>query len=628
MYLEKAILINRAPFQHLELDFKKNGINILSAVNGKGKTTILSYIVDAFHEMSRNVFTNSYEGIENKYYRISSGIYNLNQSKPSFVYLRFIENENKYDYIDIVGQCCQEQYDTIIKIDDKIPFAEFKTSLESDDIIKHCSSLFKDSQKRSAFENNILTYFPAYRYEQPGYLNNPYKINLKFKVNSNFRNKLPNPIEVISDLNDCTNWFMDIILDNQLYGQSVPRHRVIVAFINYIISLTFTSKYPNIRIGLGERNTGGARISLVNNNTGIAIFPSIFNLSSGELSLICIFCEILRQADTIDKFTNVSGIVLIDEVDKHLHIKLQKTILPKLFALFPNIQFIISSHSPFLNMGLAEELPERSQIIDLDNNGITCSPTSNDLYKEVYEMMISENDRFAKKYNELAELLTTGTKPLIVTEGKTDSKHLKKAQDILGITDIDIEYFDVPEGWGSSQLKTLLENLSKVKQARKIIGLFDRDEPDYLKYLNSETTKYKKYGNSNVYAFAIPPINEAIYGDKISIEHCYNRDNLLRKDSNGRRLFLGDEFFESGNSKDGNYQTKISKIQHKVLVNGIIDEKVYRNIDLEQKNSIALTKDSFASLVVNNINFISGFDFSNFNQIFNIIRAIIHLPMD
>lgn len=55
-YIEKAIFINRAPFEHLELNFNKNSINVLSAINGKGKTTILSHIADAFYEMARNSF--------------------------------------------------------------------------------------------------------------------------------------------------------------------------------------------------------------------------------------------------------------------------------------------------------------------------------------------------------------------------------------------------------------------------------------------------------------------------------------------------------------------------------------------------------------------------------------------
>ena len=65
-YIEKAIFVNRAPFKHLELNFKANGINVLSAINGNGKTTILSHITDAFYELAKKVFRNEFEGRENK----------------------------------------------------------------------------------------------------------------------------------------------------------------------------------------------------------------------------------------------------------------------------------------------------------------------------------------------------------------------------------------------------------------------------------------------------------------------------------------------------------------------------------------------------------------------------------
>lgn len=76
--LVKVIFINRAPFKRLELDFKENGINVLSAINGNGKTTILSHITDAFYELAKKVFHNEFEGKENKYYRVSSALYNIN----------------------------------------------------------------------------------------------------------------------------------------------------------------------------------------------------------------------------------------------------------------------------------------------------------------------------------------------------------------------------------------------------------------------------------------------------------------------------------------------------------------------------------------------------------------------
>lgn len=57
MRLKKAIFINRAPFDKLELNFDDSNLFLLSGVNGKGKTTILSYIVDAFYELGKKDIT-------------------------------------------------------------------------------------------------------------------------------------------------------------------------------------------------------------------------------------------------------------------------------------------------------------------------------------------------------------------------------------------------------------------------------------------------------------------------------------------------------------------------------------------------------------------------------------------
>ena len=51
--IEKIIFHNRAPFEHLELNFKDKDVIMLNAINGGGKTTILSHIVDFF--MKRHV---------------------------------------------------------------------------------------------------------------------------------------------------------------------------------------------------------------------------------------------------------------------------------------------------------------------------------------------------------------------------------------------------------------------------------------------------------------------------------------------------------------------------------------------------------------------------------------------
>jgi predicted ATP-binding protein involved in virulence len=59
------------------------------------------------------------------------------------------------------------------------------------------------------------------------------------------------------------------------------------------------------------------------------------------------------------------AIVLIDEVDLHLHASWQQTILPDLLRVFPNAQFIVTTHSPQV---LTTVEPEQIQILDWQNN--------------------------------------------------------------------------------------------------------------------------------------------------------------------------------------------------------------------------------------------------------------------
>lgn len=670
-YIDKAIFINRAPFEHLELDFKEKGINVLTAINGKGKTTILSHIVDAFYELARPNFENEFEGRSNKYYRISSPVFNIIPSNPSFVYFIFNNNGERWDYLDIRNVCSENDYEANINIDNKIPFNEFAQELkEGMNVKRWCKSAQRDSVIK-LFNQNILTFFPSYRYEDPGYLNDTYSFKIEHKIESGYSGFLTNPLVVMCQFKVLANWLLDVALDevrqsqkqNIIWNQLSPflrrgangnnvlednqttrnlinslislasySQQDILKNTNQVIGHVLMSKYPqrSLKLGVGDRARGGTRINIVDASDETIVYPSIFNMSSGEKALVSIFVELLRQMDNIRiKVNEISGIVLIDEIDKNLHISMQYDILPKLLNMFPNIQFIVTSHSPFLNMGLANDAKERSQIIDLDNNGFVCEPTNNDLYREVYNLMISENQRFADRYNKLVNQIKSNTKPLIITEGKTDYRHIKKAIQVLDRNDIDVEFYEVPDCWGSSQLKEMLDQLSKIKHQRIIIGVFDRDEPSYLSYLDANNQSYKTYGDSNVYAFAIPLVNEDIYGYSISIEHYYGRDCLLKEEpEHHRRLFLGSEFYKSGNSTDGEYQTRASKLQHKVDINGVIDEKVYSKDDLEQLNSIALTKEAFISLIENDENYSRGFDFTNFNQILNVIAQIVNLPLN
>jgi hypothetical protein len=86
-------------------------------------------------------------------------------------------------------------------------------------------------------------------------------------------------------------------------------------------------------------------------------------MADGYSSILNIVAEIMMRLEDYSKGDySVPGIVLIDEIEAHLHISLQKTILPFLTTLFPNIQFIVTTHSPFV----MASLKDKAVIYDLE----------------------------------------------------------------------------------------------------------------------------------------------------------------------------------------------------------------------------------------------------------------------
>jgi predicted ATP-binding protein involved in virulence len=611
-YLEKIVFVNRAPFENLEIDFQENAIAVLTSINGRGKTTILSHIVDAFHEMARPHFKQDFQGIEDKFYRISSPTFNMDFEKPSFAYLRFDLTGEKIDYIDIEAgyNFTAEDYNNSIFLPNKIPFEAIHPQVQELGCAKLFSNNLDKVKVQNLFDSNLATYFPSYRFETPGYLNDPYKIELSFQKKTKFSGTLKNPIEVVTGLSQLANWMLDIFLD-LVFQRSETK---IIENINLIATRALISKeLGDISVILGPRNHGALRLKIAAN--GKVIYPSVFNLSSGENACLSMFWQILRQADNINPIDldldKIQGIVLIDEIDKHLHIKMQKEVLPNLLKLFPNVQFITSSHSPFFSMGLAEEISERSRIIDLDNMGIIREPYTQPLYSEVYEMMIKENTRFREGYLLLEQKVKEGNLPLIITEGKTDVKHLKKAKERLGILDLDIELYETQENLADSKLKSLLENLSKIKQSRKVIGIFDRDVKDIIKDIEKDDQPYKNYGN-NVYAFCIPkPPSRAQY-ENISIEFYY-QDNELKKEKDGKCLHFDNEVATSPSA-----MKKLFKCHSP---EGETIKKIYDK-DIGGEDWIH-SKSVFADLVESDESFAMDFQFDNFKLIFDKIQKII-----
>lgn len=82
-------------------------------------------------------------------------------------------------------------------------------------------------------------------------------------------------------------------------------------------------------------------------------------LSEGYKSILIFVSDLLyrlnKNASIGEKTTDLKGIVLVDEIDQHLHPKWQRVIIGKLRKLFPNVQFIFTTHSPTIIQGASED---------------------------------------------------------------------------------------------------------------------------------------------------------------------------------------------------------------------------------------------------------------------------------
>lgn len=82
-------------------------------------------------------------------------------------------------------------------------------------------------------------------------------------------------------------------------------------------------------------------------------------LSEGYRGVIIMACDLLaRLMDNNGYNENIfdtAGVVLIDEICQHLHPRWQREIVSKLRSIFRNIQFIVTTHSPFVIQGASDE---------------------------------------------------------------------------------------------------------------------------------------------------------------------------------------------------------------------------------------------------------------------------------
>lgn len=115
-----------------------------------------------------------------------------------------------------------------------------------------------------------------------------------------------------------------------------------------IVSGAITTVIPSISRIWVDTSSGADVIRVINDDNDV----TIEQISDGQRVFLGLVADLARRMvmlnPVLDNPLEGQGIVLIDEIELHLHPRWQQSVVPSLRTVFPNIQFIITTHSPIV----------------------------------------------------------------------------------------------------------------------------------------------------------------------------------------------------------------------------------------------------------------------------------------
>jgi len=144
------------------------------------------------------------------------------------------------------------------------------------------------------------------------------------------------------DLKSPTKWLQYLDYSEQKENDNVISVKEAKALLNHLLNSDIEIEINPNEVIFSEK---GSEVSFE-------------QLSAGYKGVITIICDLIARLSEQQKVENISdfqGVVLIDEVELHLHPKWQYSFMNKLRDTFPLIQFIVTTHSPSVILGASDD---------------------------------------------------------------------------------------------------------------------------------------------------------------------------------------------------------------------------------------------------------------------------------
>ena len=198
---------------------------------------------------------------------------------------------------------------------------------------------------------------------------------------------LKNPFDAISNFTDLANWFFTRELQELREGKKRKDIDFEFSDLKQIRKAITTVIAPNARIYFSQTESTQLMVEW-QTEIGEKIELSLNQLSSGYRNMLALVMDFARRLalanPQMENPLEAEAVLMIDELDLHLHPTWQQKIIPDLRKVFPNTQIIATTHSPEIVTTV-----ERHQVKILENYQIKECPTptrgrtSSDIVRDV-----------------------------------------------------------------------------------------------------------------------------------------------------------------------------------------------------------------------------------------------------
>ncbi len=508
MYVKRLQLRNYGPLRDLDISFPFDGERpkpvLLVGENGSGKTIALSHIVNAMVKAKDAIYQESSELDAGKVFKLRSSSY---VSAGAEYYYARSDFESGIFVRELRLAKPKHTYAEPPMGMDGRGFDAWEARFDRDEIDHYETNILAPSLTTAVeklVSGRCLLYFPSNRAEEPAWLN---QANLRTKPQytegTRLKGETPRRLIARSPLRDIHDWLYDVAYDRaafEMRSQSFPialpttpgeaqrQTLPLPLFLGYHgdatnaynLALTILrtiipeqAAKTDLQFGIGGRHN---RTISLQSGQGV-IVPNLFQLSSGEMALLALFLSILRDFDLREarnvpfvSAQDVEGLVVVDEVDLHLHSRHQYDVLPNLVHMFPRVQFVMTTHSPLFVLGMAKVFGEEGfQVYDLPS-GSRVTPEDFDEFGQAF-LAFKATSEFA---DEIRVQVEKSHRPILFVEGPTDRDYLQRAGELLGKTHI-LDEFEVQPAGGYGRLKTMWNSLTSVPEsaAKTVVLLHD-----------------------------------------------------------------------------------------------------------------------------------------------------------